>query len=290
MNSEAMTKMYADSEMKLGLHLYLDLITNNVVIFNNDLIRHYSDEPGFRPIMPTMTQEVLTKGNADNVARLRRGLDTNDWDPYLENLRARGVRFAKMGVDFISWSSVFQKSMLFSIDLAFHDHRDDPIKLKALLKGMSALVDTAVQVIGVTFADAHSKQIRSQHEALLTLSAPILDAGGHVLLVPLVGDFNDERANSMIDRLLPAVRAARAQTVILDLSGVAVVDTASVRQLLRCVEVVRLMGARLFLCGLSAGVCQSLVGLGTDLAVVATFATLSEALDAASWAQPLAVA
>lgn len=118
----------------------------------------------------------------------------------------------------------------------------------------------------------------SQAATIQQLSIPIVQVWDSILLVSLVGDFNDERAQQLLSSLLSSVQARRAQIVIVDVTGVSMVDTAVANHLLRAVHSVRLLGAKTLLVGISPQIAQSLVHLGVDLSSLSTAADLQQGM------------
>lgn len=110
------------------------------------------------------------------------------------------------------------------------------------------------------------------------LSVPVIPVSDRTLVVPLVGNIDSARAEQVLTSVLATVETRRARTVVLDVTGVALVDTHVAGALLRVAQATRLMGADTVLAGIRPEVAQSLVGLGVDLRDLHTVATLQEAL------------
>jgi len=118
---------------------------------------------------------------------------------------------------------------------------------------------------------------RAQHEQVLSLSAPIVEAWRGALALPLVGAIDEERAARITERVLAAVADRGARWVILDLTG-AVPERATAARLAALTRAVALLGARCAISGVSAAFARDLVDLGEDLGPVPTFASLYHAL------------
>ena len=276
MDSRRLTELCENPTLRRGISLSVDVLARHADLLDAARLRG-DPMSGALPEPSNAAGAPLSWSDAVGLALLRVAAVDGSWEPWLQHLQARGVELASNDVDFVAWTSSLQRSMISCIDLAFDEGTLDRAELQALMKGITAIGHTLVEVIGASGA-AQVSQVRIAHEALLRLSAPILHAGRQVLLVPLVGDVNGDRVALLLDKLLPEVRALRAKAVVLSLKGVAVVDSAGARQLLRCVEVVRLMGARVVLSGLSTGVAESLVALGEDLPGIDVYTTLEDAL------------
>ena len=110
------------------------------------------------------------------------------------------------------------------------------------------------------------------------LSLPVIPVLPGVLILPLIGDFVGTRINEFISVLLRGIEHERARTVLVDITGVAVLDSEGARGLLDGVRAAALLGAHCILVGVRPEVAQALVALGLDLAELATAPTLEQAV------------
>jgi rsbT co-antagonist protein RsbR len=122
--------------------------------------------------------------------------------------------------------------------------------------------------------------LASQQDTLRELGSPIIPLLPGVLLMPLVGTIDTRRAHQIIEVLLQEVSAQQGHTVLLDITGVPLVDSQVADSLLRAARAVTLLGARVILVGVRPEMAQSIVGLGIDLRTIATQPTLAAALRA----------
>ena len=120
--------------------------------------------------------------------------------------------------------------------------------------------------------------IRTQAAALAELSTPLIPITDDVMVMPLIGTVDSRRAQQVIDSLLEGVASSRAQTAILDITGVPVVDTQVANALVRAAQSVKLLGAQVVLSGIRPEVAQTLVGLGVDLSGIVTSSTLQSGI------------
>jgi rsbT co-antagonist protein RsbR len=120
------------------------------------------------------------------------------------------------------------------------------------------------------------------NDLLNALSMPIIPVREDVLVAPLVGNLDAVRAQRLIGDVLEQIERRHARAIILDVTGVAVVDTQLAQTLLRTAEATRLLGAKTVLVGIRPEVAQTLVSLGADLSSLHTAATLQEGLAAVS--------
>lgn len=135
-------------------------------------------------------------------------------------------------------------------------------------------------IVDVLVAE-RERTILMQQEAIRELSSPVLQVRDRLLILPLIGMIDSERAMQITDSLLKAIRANRAKLVVIDITGVAAVDSKVANHLLQTVAASQLMGAKVIVTGLSADVAQALVALGVDLSKVNTMGDLQGGLEEA---------
>ncbi len=124
---------------------------------------------------------------------------------------------------------------------------------------------------------AHERQAAAIRE----LSSPVIRVHDRVLLLPLVGTIDSYRAQQVMESALMGIGAEQARVLILDIAGVAVVDTQVADHLLKTTAAVRLLGAQTILTGISPQVARTFVELGVDLSALHTRNKLSDGLELA---------
>jgi rsbT co-antagonist protein RsbR len=125
------------------------------------------------------------------------------------------------------------------------------------------------------------RMIQLQAATLAELSTPLIPISNRVLVMPLIGALDTQRAQQILDTLLRGVESLRAQMVIIDITGVPVVDTQVANVLIQATQAVRLLGTDVAVSGIRPEVAQTLVGLGINLANMTTHSTLQSAVAAA---------
>jgi len=122
--------------------------------------------------------------------------------------------------------------------------------------------------------------IDAQQQALRELSTPIIPVLEGVLVMPLIGSIDTMRARDVTRRLLTGIREHRAKVVILDITGVPVVDSGVAAYLNKTIQAARLKGARTIVTGISDAVAETIVDLGVDWSSIETMADLQTGLRA----------
>jgi rsbT co-antagonist protein RsbR len=121
--------------------------------------------------------------------------------------------------------------------------------------------------------------IAQQRATISELQTPVIQVWEGILALPIVGTVDTARAQDMTEALLDRIVATGSEIVLLDITGVPVVDTAVARHLLETVAAARLLGADVLIVGLSSRTAMTLVQLGIDLSHVTTRATLAKGLE-----------
>jgi rsbT co-antagonist protein RsbR len=123
--------------------------------------------------------------------------------------------------------------------------------------------------------------IDAQRNALRELSTPLIPITDDVVIMPLIGTIDSQRAQQVMETLLEGVARHQAQLVLLDITGVAVVDTQVAQAFIQAAQAVRLLGAQVMLTGIQPQIAQTLVMLGADLSGIQTQCSLQAGIAAA---------
>jgi rsbT co-antagonist protein RsbR len=120
--------------------------------------------------------------------------------------------------------------------------------------------------------------IEAQQHAIAELSTPVIPIMNNVIVMPLVGSIDSLRARDVTRTLLAGINQHRAKIVILDVTGVGLMDTGVVNHLNKTIQAARLKGARTIVTGLSDSVAEAIVDLGIDWNGIETLADLQTGL------------
>ncbi|TFJ92057.1 RsbT co-antagonist protein RsbRA [Lentibacillus salicampi] len=113
-----------------------------------------------------------------------------------------------------------------------------------------------------------------QRVALQELSAPLIPVMDNITVMPLVGTIDTERAKLIMENLLEGVMKHNSEVVLIDITGVPVVDTMVAHHIIQAAEAVRLVGATCILVGIRPEIAQTIVNLGIDLSKFPTKSSL----------------
>ncbi len=131
-----------------------------------------------------------------------------------------------------------------------------------------------------TYIDSRERTIKAlQQEAIKELSTPVLPFREGMLLLPIIGQIDSQRARQLTEHLLESIRVNRAKVIVIDITGVATVDSRVANHLVQTVEAARLMGAEVVISGISPEIALTMVTLGIDLGPVHTVGDLQNGIE-----------
>jgi anti-anti-sigma regulatory factor len=234
---------------------------------------------------PEVAGFVGATGSAQRLAGrefIRQAIEDDDWHPYLVSIHQTGTRYAEAGLTFGAWFGAGRAMRMRITPLVVDAFRSEPLRLAEALRGAAIFVDLAMVTIGSAYLTAKERIIRAQQETIRELSTPVLELHPGLLLLPLIGLIDTERAAGLTEQLLTAISTRRGRVVILDVTGVPAVDSAVATHLMHSAQAARLMGAIGIVAGLSAANAQTLVGLGVDFSSLHVVGTLADAIEDAT--------
>ncbi len=133
-------------------------------------------------------------------------------------------------------------------------------------------------VVDITERVLYEERLREQSHTIREMSTPTIKLWEGVLVLPIVGVVDSMRAQHMMDTMLNKIVETYSKVIIMDIHGVAAVDTAVANHLIRITKATRLMGCECILSGISPAVAQTIIQLGIDMESIKTKSTLSDAL------------
>ncbi|MDQ0273206.1 STAS domain-containing protein [Cytobacillus purgationiresistens] len=131
------------------------------------------------------------------------------------------------------------------------------------------------------YTSTWERTISNQKMALQELSAPLIPVFDGITVMPLVGTIDTDRAKQIMENLLQGAVKHRSEVVLIDITGVPVVDTMVAHHIIQAAGAVRLIGATCMIVGIRSEIAQTIVSLGIDLSRVITKNTLKSGVEAA---------
>ncbi len=127
-------------------------------------------------------------------------------------------------------------------------------------------------------SERQQEVIKAQKQAIQELSTPIIPVMDRIIVMPLIGSIDTMRARDITRSLLAGIREHRAKVVILDITGVPIVDSGVASYLNKTIQAARLKGARTIITGISDAVAETIVDLGIDWSGIETLSDLRTGL------------
>ncbi len=194
--------------------------------------------------------EVLETGSVEALQAYARNLS--------ERIIPRGVETHEVLGIVLLLRDVLARSL-------FKKYQDDFELLNRVLDAYEPAANRIANTVGVSFVEQRERIIRQQQEAIRELSTPVLQVRERLLILPIIGVIDSQRARQLTEQLLRGIRTNRAKVVVVDITGVPAIDSAVANHLVQTVEASRLMGASVIITGLSSEIAQTLVTIGVDL-------------------------
>jgi rsbT co-antagonist protein RsbR len=163
----------------------------------------------------------------------------------------------------------------------FKKYQADFALLNRVLDAYEPAANRIANTVGVGFVQERERIIRQQQEAIRELSTPVLQVRERLLILPIIGVIDPQRARQLTEQLLRGIRANRAKVVVIDITGVPAVDATVANHLVQTVDASRLMGATVIVTGLSSEIAQTLVTIGVDLTKMKTIGDLQGGIEEA---------
>src|SRR6058998_1583035 len=163
----------------------------------------------------------------------------------------------------------------------FAKYQADSEKLNRILDAYEPAANRIANTVAVGFVQERERVIRQQQEAIRELSTPVLQVRERLLILPIIGVIDPQRARQLTEQLLRAIRTNRAKVVVLDITGVPYIDSPVANHLVETVEAARLLGATVIVTGLSPEIAQTLVNIGVDLGKMNTVGDLQGGIEEA---------
>lgn len=195
---------------------------------------------------------------------------------YLENRRKIGQTHALVGLKLDSYFMGMNKFQLLWTEQILSDmNLEDKIRALTIL---AKKIHLDMFIVSDTYNSITNKKIADQNRALMEMSTPVTSIWEGVLLLPIVGILDSKRTQDMMDSILEKIARSQAIVTLLDISGVAIVDTAVANHLIKVTKSTKLMGCETIISGISPSIAHTIVDLGIDVGEMRTTATLKDAL------------
>jgi rsbT co-antagonist protein RsbR len=210
--------------------------------------------------------EVLETGSVEALQAYARNLS--------ERIIPRGVETHEVLGIVLLLRDVLARSL-------FKKYQSDFDLLNRVLDAYEPAANRIANTVGVGFVQERERIIRQQQEAIRELSTPVLQVRERLLILPMIGVIDSQRARQLTEQVLRGIRTNRAKVVVMDITGVPSIDSNVANHLVQTVDASRLMGATVIVTGLSPEIAQTLVTIGVELGKMNTVGDLQGGIEEA---------
>ncbi|TRZ36177.1 STAS domain-containing protein [Niallia circulans] len=140
------------------------------------------------------------------------------------------------------------------------------------------LLDYALYNFSLSYVDSYTNTLNNSRRAFLELSVPVVPITKDIAILPLIGDIDTERAQLLMEETLIKTRDMGINHLIIDISGVVIIDTMVANELFKLMDGLRLLGIATIFSGVRPEIAQTMVNLGLNTKDLVTRASLRQAL------------
>jgi rsbT co-antagonist protein RsbR len=196
---------------------------------------------------------------------------------YIERRRVVGEVHARIGLPLPTYFAAMNLSLKLLTE-TMYDGSLSQMEYAKTVRAVTKLIHLDTAIVVETFSIRTNRVIVEQSETLMSMSTPVTAIWEGILMLPVVGIIDSKRAQDIMNAMLSMIKEAKAKVFILDISGVAVVDTAVANHLIKITKATKLMGCECTISGVSPAIAQTVVELGVEVGNVSTTANLRDAL------------
>jgi rsbT co-antagonist protein RsbR len=256
----------------------MDVIQENKTYFVKkwmEIVKEEADEK----IVDVVSDQIFTKTSNEFVDLIVSNLvNSVNFDAKLEDF---ALKIVKLG-----WPLTFVTTGLKTFERVVYDHlkRSNTItkdNYEEFVQYFDQWLTPMNNQVITAYTESWEKTVSLQKIALQELSAPLIPVFEKISVMPLVGTIDTERARQIMENLLSGVVKHRAEVVLIDITGVPVVDTMVAHHIIQAAEAVRLVGAKCMLVGIRPEIAQTIVNLGINLNQFSTNSTLRKGIEQA---------
>ncbi len=261
--------------MNQNIITYID--DNRETIFNQWI--EGMDEIGEKKELKAISEKVYLSTSREYINLLLSNIskDMDNLSVVLTDFAEKIVRFGWPLIYVTEGLSLFGKIVFEGMT---KDETDDSQKV-TLMYDFDQWLRPVYNEIVKTYTGSWEHTVSMQKIALQELAAPLIPVFDKISVMPLVGTIDTERARQIMENLLQGVVKHRAEVVLIDITGVPVVDTMVAHHIIQAAEAVRLVGAKCLLVGIRPEIAQTIVNLGINLDQIITKNSLKKGIETA---------
>ena len=256
---------------------------NQIIINNSDIIiknwLKAVSEKNKDEYTSTISEEMLQSTNREFVNVIFKSLHEDHLTTDIEDFSERLVHLG-WPLSYLTDGLTTFRRVVFDFILSQNEKIETDF-FSVILDKVNGWVDPIITKLVNEYSGNWEHTVSLQRVALQELSAPLIPVMRNITIMPLIGTIDTERAKLIMESLLQGVIRHNAEVVLIDITGVPVVDTMVAHHLIQASEAVRLIGANCILVGIRPEIAQTIVNLGIDLTRFPTRSSLRKGFETA---------
>ncbi len=266
---EDLVKFLQNNEKKIADAWIIDRLKNAKI--RADLISGEDMNARSNLIIKTFT-DVIAKGNLEDISR-------DEYAPLNQLLDETSKEFAARGFTLFETGTYFFSLKDTIIEYLQKEYTAKTGNLNQAAIIVSNLFDNLALTAFDSFLKGREQTIKTYVKVMSEMATPVLLLWKNILFLPIVGVVDSKRAQTIMEQVLQQISEKNSKILILDIMGVAVVDSAVANHIIKVTRATKLMGCESIITGISSSIAQTMVSLGIDLAGLITKSTLIDGLE-----------
>ncbi|MFC7372768.1 STAS domain-containing protein [Fictibacillus iocasae] len=260
--------------------LIVNVLTKNQDVLLNKWLRELETSEVTGHIRFSATPHMLQETNEEFFRLLMKHISYNDisQDGSMERFFDQLLRTG-LPLNYITQGLQAIRRVI--LDRLVEDDTIDKAKAIELYSDIDRWFDPILNKVVENSSQIWERTVSIQKSALLELSAPLIPVFQQISVMPLIGSIDTERAKLIMENLLDGVIKYRSEVVLIDITGVPVVDTMVAHHIIQAADAVRLLGSTCILVGIRPEIAQTIVSLGINLSAFPTKSTLQKGMERA---------
>jgi rsbT co-antagonist protein RsbR len=280
------TMEVTDSLQSLGQKI----IANSYKIAGNAKRLRANEDPEFRKAAVKQKFQTITEQDAEDlsaqfISYLGEAL-FKDKDEVIEKVSKWGKDAGEIAVmeklpleESLKGTSFFRLAIWDFIDEeveSLHFSTKDLLRAGAII---DPLLDRCVYCFSLAYVKSYNENLKKAQDTILELTVPIVPLTDDVAVVPLVGNIEEDRLQHLMSTTLHKSIELKVSYLILDVSGVPVVDTNTAKYIMDVIKALELIGVEAKITGIRPIIAQTVTSLGIEFKNIDTYSTLKQALN-----------
>lgn len=196
-----------------------------------------------------------------------------------------GTRVGNLSIDYggkldeaLKETSVFRDLLWAAVERIMKEEEHSLDTVFEVARIIDPLLDEAIYMFSKEYISSYKEKLENAQEEFLKLSAPVVPIYEGVAVLPIIGSIDEQRAYYLMDTSLKEATKRQLNYLLIDLSGVAVVDTMVANSIYSIIHSLELVGVKAILAGIRPEVAQTMVSLGINFSEIQTYNSLQQAL------------